>query len=295
MAINRRRAPSSVISSEKKLGGHIREADYALLIGGASISGVQKGDVKDKFGNLHSVKSGKKWQVFLYGYQRISASTNLKILKNCLDAFTFDAKKYFEDRTKCIAYKEEYIAKYGREKAKRLQNIDVATALGHNEYIESKNQLAKYTFDVRDKLKNKDTLRAFLNEAIFNTNEVTFLAIKDTTYLNDNLFKVFAREDVLNILCSHLFPEVSKSGIVPEDFNVAAQKTLLCYLKKSRVKNIVEIEIRNDSEIHYRQVRFNMYSKDVLSLLMDSNNKLMVKKINDGVLVYGKAIELLRL
>ena len=293
MVINRRRAPSSAISSEKKLSGHIREADYALLIGGTSISGVQKGDVKDTFGNLHSVKSGKKWQVFLYGYQRISASTNLKILKNCLDAFTINAKKYFEDRTKCIAYKEAYIEKYGREKAKSLKNIDVETALGKNEYIESKNQLAKYTFDVRDKLKNKDALRAFLNEAIFNNDEVTFLAIKDTTYLNDNLFKVFAKEDVLNILCNQLFPEVSKSRNVPEDFNVAAQKTLLCYLKNSKVKNIVEIEIRNDSETHYRQVRFNMYSKDVLSLLMDSKNKLNVKKINDGVLVYGKAVELL--
>ena len=32
-------------------------------------------------------------------------------------------------------------------------------------------------------------------------------------------------------------------------------------------KNIVEIEIRNDSEIHYKQVRFNMYSKDALFLL----------------------------
>ena len=63
--INRRRAPSSEISSQKKRSGHQTEIEYAELINGEVIKGTQKGDVKDRNGNLYSVKSGKKWQVFL--------------------------------------------------------------------------------------------------------------------------------------------------------------------------------------------------------------------------------------
>ena len=107
--INRRRAPSSEISSEKKLGGHQRESDYAKLIGGNCLHGTQKGDVKDKQGNLHSVKSGKKWQVFLYGYSRISNSRYLNILRSCLDAFPEDYKQYVKDRHDCISYTKKYI------------------------------------------------------------------------------------------------------------------------------------------------------------------------------------------
>ena len=293
MAINRRRAPSSFISREKKISGHLRESDYATLINGHAISGVQKGDVRDKLGKLHSVKSGKKWQVFLYSYQRISESVNLKILKSCLDSFTTDSQKYFEDRTKCIAFKEDYARENGRDRAKNLSNEIVAKALGVNEYINSKTKLATHTLKVKEQLKDKNKLRQFLNEALFNNNEVDFLSVKDTTYLQDNKFRVFFREDILDILSQRLYPEVSKAGNVPEDFNVEAQKTLLCYKKNGKSKNIVEIEIRNDSDIHYRQVRFNMYSKDVLSLLLDASIKLSSKKLNDEVVLYGRAIEMM--
>jgi len=296
MSINRRRAPSSKISREKKLDGHLRESDYATLIAGETISGTQKGDVKDKKGNLFSVKSGKKWQVFLYGYDRISASYHLNILQPCLDAFTKNSKQYFLDRTKCIEFKEAYVKEHGRAKAKLLPNNEVVNSVGANAYIKSKEQLAESTLAVRDKLKDKSVLRKFLGEAIFNNEEVSFLAIKDTTYKKDELFKVFAKDDILDILSIRLFPEVSKAGNVPEDYNVSAQKTLLCYFKANgKLKNIVEIEIRNDSEVHYRQVRFNMYSKDVLTLLLENPKSLPVKEAFKGVKVYGMAIELLGL
>ena len=63
MTINRRRAPSSQISSEKKISGHSREYEFSELIEGSVISGTQKGDVK-KNNDLFSVKGGKKWQIF---------------------------------------------------------------------------------------------------------------------------------------------------------------------------------------------------------------------------------------
>ncbi len=295
MTINRRRAPSSKVSSDKKLGGHQREGDYATLIGGKVINGTQKGDVKDKIGNLHSVKSGKKWQVFLYGYERICESRYLNILRPCLDAFPKDFNQYVKDRTKCISFKEGYVKNHGKDATRRLSNEVVIKQLGANAYVESKNQLAKTTISTCSALKNKDFLHKFLDEALFNSGEVEFLAIKDDTYKKDGLFKIFAREDVLDILSSELFPSISIAGRVPEDYNVAGQKTLLCYMKTPvRAKNIVEIEIRNDSRIHYRQVRFNMYSEDTLSLLIDRAQPLPIKYFHENVVVYGKATLLLK-
>jgi hypothetical protein len=291
MQINRRRAPSTQISREKKLGGHARETLYAELIGGSTIRGTKKGDVQDKHGNLHSVKSGRKWQVFLYGHNRISSSQHLSILQRCLDAFPIDAAKYFEDRIQCIARKEAHIKQHGRAKELRLTNEAVEAALKSNEYIRSKQQLAVATRSVCEALHEKTYLRQFLGEALFNNTEVSFLAVKDSTYKKDEQFKVFLRDDVLDILTSRLFPTLSKAGHVPEDYNVPGQKTLLCYKTNSgATKNIVEIEIRNDSHVHYRQVRFNMYSKDTLSILLTNSPRLPSSQLCDGVMVYGEAI-----
>ena len=296
MTINRRRAPSSEISSEKKLGGHQRERIYATLIGGERLGGTQKGDVKDKNGNLHSVKSGKKWQVFLYVYNRISKSNYLNILLPCQKAFPEDYEQYSEDRTKCIAFKEEYIKNHGRDAATHLSNDDVAKHMGANTYMESKNRLEKATISVCNALKDKDRLRNFLGEALFNNAEVSFLAIKDSTYKKDGLFKVFAKEDVLDILSAKLLPAVSTAGRVPEDYNIAGQKTLLRYKTTSgKLKNIVEIEIRNDSTSKYRLVRFNMYSKDTLFLLLDSQPRIPVKYLCKHVVAHGQATETLRI
>jgi hypothetical protein len=291
MSINRRRAASTEISREKKLSGHKEEQNFASLIDGEVLHGTQKGDVKDKNGNLHSVKSGKKWQVFLYSYNRILSSAHLKLLQPCLDAFSDDAKKYFEDREKCIGFKENYIAQNGREKAKLLSNEWLADHLEPNLYIKSKAQLQKATLDVCDALKDKVILRSFLDEALFNKEQVSYLAIKDTTYKNDGVFKVFAKDDVLDILSSRLLADISEAGKVPEDYNVAGQKTLLRYAKSNgTLKNIVEIEIRNDSDTHYRQVRFNLYSKDALYLLLEGPQALPVKDLCSNVKVYGLAI-----
>jgi len=290
MTINRRRAPSSEISSEKKLGGHEKEREYAGLIGGVVIKGTQKADIKDKNGKLHSVKSGKKWQVFLYAYNRIAASKYLNILLPCQDAFPEDVNQYFEDRTKCIGFKEKFMANHGRKATTRLSNDYVAKQLGANSYMESKNRLRESTTSVSNKLKDNNYLRNFLQEAMFNNDEVEFLAAQDTAYKNDGLFKVFAKQDVLNILCDKLSSAVSRAGGVPEDYNVAGQKTLLKYQNvKGKEKNIVEIEIRNDSIPKYRNVRFNMYSRDTLLLLLSNN--LPSKPFGNEILVYGQAIE----
>lgn len=292
MTINRRRAPSSKISSEKKLGGHKQEALYAEMIQGEVILGTQKGDVRDQNNKLHSVKSGKKWQVFLYSPNRIAKSGFLKILQPCQEAFPEDSKQYFVDRAICIAFKEKRVADYGKEKTKLLPNNVVIENIDRNTYIESKNALQKTTALVCEALKDKKTLRDFLNEALFNNREVSFFAIKDETYLKDGIFKVFSRSYVLDTLSKELVPDISSAGKVPEDFNVGGQKTLLRYEKTpGKLKNIVEIEIRNDSPTKYRQVRFNMYSHDVLHLLLKNSPPSKVIQ-NTSVVLYGEAVNL---
>lgn len=292
MPINRRRAASSEISSEKKLSGHRNEDEFASLISGVVIKGTQKGDVEDQKGFLYSVKSGKKWQVFLYGYDRIKSSKHLQVLQPCLEAFPKDSNTYFNDRTRVIEFKEKYVKKYGRENAKKLSNREVIDILEKNEYVTSKYKLEKATDDVYSLLKNKSFLQDFLNEALFNNNEVYYLAIKDTTYRKDGAFKVFTRKDVLEILSSELFPATSKAGNVPEDFNVPGQKTLLCYKTKNGTqKNIIEIEIRNDSDTHYRQVRFNMYSRDTLTLLLNKLEKNSKALQDQKLLYFGESIK----
>jgi len=271
MLINRRRAPSSEISSEKKIGGHKREDEYAALINGTVIKGTQKGDVRDINQNLHSVKGGKKWQVFLYRYETISNSHFLNILKSCLDAFPEDYDKYLEDRTRCIALREKLVTEIGKEKVKLMSNKDFLAILGddQNSYVKAKQSLSIATGNVCNKLHDKEFLKKFIQEAMFNNTEVDFLAVKSRS---DHKFRVFSRPNVINAFASRMSPGISKAGKVPEDFNVDGQKTILTYEKlPGKNKNIVEIEIRNDSKQHYREVRFNMYSEDALNILLEDS------------------------
>jgi hypothetical protein len=114
------------------------------------------------------------------------------------------------------------------------------------------------------------------------------LVVKDSTFQKDEIFKVFSKEDVLNTFARTMNPATSKAGNVPEDFNVAGQKTTLWYENKANSrKNIVEIEIRNDSDIHYRQVRFNMYSRDALNILLNNLKQVSKGKHDKEIAYFG--------
>jgi hypothetical protein len=292
MPINRRRAPSSQISRAKKLGGHSTEDEYAQLIGGTTIPGSRKQDVTARDSSLHSVKSLKKWQIFSYRHETIAKSVYLNILQPCLDAIESDRDKYVADREKCIGYKETFIKQHTREKAKQLTNEDVIRAVGANTYIESKIRLSQTTAAVCSALRDKSFLRNFLGEAMFDNDGVTFFVAHDSTYKKDHVFKVFHRDDVLDILTAQFSPSVSTAGRTPEDFNVGGQKTLLRGLgSRNREKNIVEIEVRNDGPQHFRELQFNMHSRDVLSLLLGGDCPLPSKQFCKGVMLYGKAVD----
>tara|TARA_B100001093_G_C26821561_1_gene1012100 strand:- start:1389 stop:2273 length:885 start_codon:yes stop_codon:yes gene_type:complete len=291
--INRRRAPSSEVSRSKKIAGHKVEDFFASIIDGTVIKGTQKGDVIDKNKIVYSVKSGKKWQILLYSYKRICQSTYLKILQPCLDSFTKDYIKFVNDRVSCISYKEKYQEKFGKEKAKLLSNDEVNKKIGPNSYTDAKKNLSKATLDVVKILNDKEKLNDFLSEAIFNINEVSFLAIQDEYYKRDKSIHVFSKETVLSIICKEISCSISSAGNVPIDYNVPGQKTIFKYKKNDgKQKNIIEIEVRTDSESKYRSIRFNMYSKDTLYLLLERNNNIKKKEVFPSLFAYGSATEI---
>jgi hypothetical protein len=170
----------------------------------------------------------------------------------------------------------------GKAMAQKLTNNQVKKAIGRNVYVLSKQRLTLANDGVCEKLKNKELLRRFLDEAIFNAGEVAFLVVRDTHLLGDKVFKVFPRDVVLDIFTRVLAPSVSKAGSVAVDYNVPGQKVLLRYDNESNPVNVIEIEVRND-EKHYRLIRCNMMSKYALALLL---NGLGLRR-SDGVTLYG--------
>lgn len=125
------------------------------------------------------------------------------------------------------------------------------------------------------KLQDKTRLRAFLNKSLFNGGEINYLTIK-----HGGVFHVFHRDDVLKVLCDNL--EVCNSRATSE-VSTAEQKVIL----KHGGLNLGEVEMRNDSEGHYQEIRFNMIKPRVMALLFGKIPP--AKPFNNRVLVYGTA------
>lgn len=126
-----------------------------------------------------------------------------------------------------------------------------------------------------EKLSQKPKLRAFFNKALFNGGEVNYLTIK-----YGGIFHVFLNEDVIDALSTNF--EVANSRAISAG-QVAEQKVIFRY----GGLNLAELEMRNDSKIHYRQIRFNMVTPKVMALLLDKIP--ITNKFNEKVIVHGNA------
>ena len=124
-------------------------------------------------------------------------------------------------------------------------------------------------------MKERSRLKAFLNKSLFNGGEVNYLTVK-----HGGIFHVFLNRDVVDALGDNL--EVCNSRAISAG-QMPEQKVLLRY----NGRNLGELEMRNDSEVHYREVRFNMIKPKVMELLFEKIP--MNKKFNETVLVYGNA------
>ncbi|RHZ36477.1 hypothetical protein [endosymbiont GvMRE of Glomus versiforme] len=121
--------------------------------------------------------------------------------------------------------------------------------------------------ELADKLQNKHRLKVFVNKSMFNGGEVNYLTVFD-----NNKFHVFWGKEVAQIMTDNL--TVLNSQARHSD-QFPQQKVIL----KHEGVNLGEIEMRNDSIVHYREIRFNMVKPKII----------FKKNYNDTVIVYSEA------
>lgn len=140
---------------------------------------------------------------------------------------------------------------------------------------EAKEKLRVPMVKLMQLLQEKPRLRAFLSKSIFNGGEVNYLTVKQ-----NELFHVFLNRDVINVF-SDSFEVCNSRAISKGQF--AEQKVLFRY----NGLNLGELEMRNDTKTHFREVRFNMIKPKVMELLFSKIP--LTSTYNEHVLVYGNA------
>lgn len=230
--------------------GHNDALEFALAIG---MTRDYKNDLKakkdviDLSGDAHSVKSGEKKWQIFLYGQSRFETDEAFAVMNGIGALL----------SKCITSFPTSFNEYERDK------------------ISAKEKLRPNMVALAEKLKDKVRLRAFLAKSLFNGNEVSYLTVKDK-----GSFHIFYRDDVLKVLCDSL--EVCNSKALSVG-NLPEQKVLLKY----GGVNLGEIEMRNDSLVHYQEIRFNMIKPRIMSLLYEKIQ--MTHSFNKWVNVYGTA------
>ena len=210
--------------------GHNDATEFAMAIGlihGYKNDPHAKKDVIDPSGDAHSVKSGEK-KWQIFLYRYSRFHTD--------DAFTV-MNGLGALLLQCIDAFPKTFAEYEREKDAAKERLRIP--MRH----------------IAEKLQDKARLRAFLNKSLFNGGEVNYLTVK-----HDSRFHVFLNKDVIDVLGNNL--EVCNSRAITLN-QKPEQKVLLRY----NGINVGELEMRNESAIHYREIRFNMIKPKVMSLL----------------------------
>ena len=139
----------------------------------------------------------------------------------------------------------------------------------------AKEALRPHMRAIADKLQDKRRLRAFFHKAMFNGGEVDYLTVK-----HDDIYHVFWNRDVIDAFGDNLDVANSQArhaGQSPE------QKVIFKY----KGLNLAELEMRNDSLVHYREIRFNMIKQRALDLLFTAIPQ--TGRYSDEVLLYGTA------
>lgn len=256
MTIRKKRAMTSEQARTVRQAGHDDAKKFACLIGLPSDyqnDPQAKKDVIDLSGDAHSVKSGvKKWQIFLYSPSRFEKDTIFRrlnglghLLLNCLNIFPNTFKEY---KQKKVYYK---------------------------------NLLREPMQALKEKLQDKETLKAFFEKSFFNAGEAVYLTIK-----NNNAFYIFHSNDVVKILTENIGVE---NSIGEQKVIFKIKNTNLKTLNRFPITTIGEIEMRNDSNIHFKEIKFWMSKDKTFELL--KNNISPFKEVKSKLFLYGKALK----
>lgn len=257
-----RRAMSSTKASQVKVQGHVNERQFAALVGGHVSKGshTDKKDVLDQNDGPHSVKSGTWWQIFLYGRERFASNTILKglgntagILVDCIDAFP-------EDRDDFHGVNKDNAKQALRTHMRRL--------------------LAE--------LQKPHIGPAFFDKALFDGGSADYLSVYPGSAshpFGQKKFHIFHKDDVIQALMNDVSfanSTARKPGDVPEQKVVL--KSSIAGLKG---RQIGEIELRNESKVHYRQAKFRLRSEDVMKILQTQLPP--PAQMSNWICTYGKA------
>ncbi len=250
----KKKAMSSERAREVKLRGHADAREFAEVLG------IGKEFKKDL--------GAKKDVIDSEGY-----SYSVKSGEKKWQIFLYGEKRFKED----IEFKAVNLSK-------TFLDCIQAFPVQREKYLKNKliykMQLQRPMTVLKNKLSNKNKLRLLLNKGLFNSGEVDFLVIKD-----NNVFHVFYNKDVLDILINLISVENSKARSKNQLDN---QKMVL----KIQGKTYGEIEMRNDSEIHYREIKFWLDRNLITSLLKEKIKPFSY--FNNKIILYGKAIRKLK-
>ena len=130
-------------------------------------------------------------------------------------------------------------------------------------------------------MQNKETLKAFFEKSFFNAGEVDYLTIK-----YNNSFHVFRNSDVVKILTE----KISVENSIGEQKVIFKVKNInLKTLNRFPRITIGEIEMRNDSIVHFKEIKFWMSKNKTFELL--KANISPAKKVKSKLFLYGKALK----
>jgi hypothetical protein len=232
----RKKAMTTTQASEKKKAGHINERHFAEIIGGKVVKGTDKNDVIDQQDHNHSVKGGRYWQIFLYRKSRLLTNTEFQgigrvanLMVTCLDVFPHKREDYEANK------------------------------------VHFKTLLQAPMRALYEEIRKPNIFPELLSKAIFNGKEVDYLSIltpcmSNSLTVSEKRYHVFARNDVVSLLSTHL--EISNSGARKKG-DMPEQKVIFRYAGR----NIGEIEIRNESDKHYREMKWRFEACGVFALL----------------------------
>lgn len=248
--IRKSRASTPEKAREIRQRGHDDAKRFALEIGldeDYQNDLKAKKDVIDKNGDGHSVKSGEKKWQIFLYSKGRFAEDSGFQLMNGIGDILI----------RCIDSFPERYDDYVKNKVKY------------------KECLRANMVELKEKLSTPRRLKGFIEKAMFNGGEVNYLTI-----LHNGVYLVFWAKEVSELFSTEL--EVVNS-VARQNGQINEQKVLLRYLGL----NVGEIEMRNDSKIHYREIRFNMIKPKVMNLLLTKITEY--ESWSPSVAVYGQA------
>jgi len=250
--MTKKKAMTSQKASHVKKKGHVDAREFAELlgIGKEYRSNPQpKKDVIDSEGYSYSVKSGEK-KWQIFLYGKTRFEND----------YTFRGMNGLGDLfLRCINSFPEDRTEYLRNKDKY------------------KRELQHPMRELCKKLKEKRLLAAFIDKGMFNSGEVDFFVIKE-----QEMFHVFWSRKVVEIFANNYVVENSKARMKNQFDD---QKVIF----KVSGRTYGEIEMRNDSEIHYREVEFWLDKKLTFNLLKSQIVK--TQNLKSKIITYGKDIK----